>query len=64
MMVVTIDLDQEPIPLNNWLWCFTPFPIIMPCIVNVDVINAFHHLWEGGAITLVVIWLFCAHVYR
>ena len=22
MMVVTVDLDQEPIPLNSKLWCF------------------------------------------
>jgi len=29
MMVGTMDLDQEPIPLDSRLWCFLLFPIII-----------------------------------
>ena len=48
--LVTMDLDQEPIPLDSRLHSDS-INIIMPCIIEVDVINGCHHL-RGGAITL------------
>ena len=49
MMVVTMDLDQEPISLDSRLWCFTLFSliIIIPWIIDVDVINGYHNLSQG-----------------
>ena len=53
MMVVAMDMDQEPTPLNSGIWCLFS-DNIMPCMhIDVDVINGYHHLWGGGgAITL------------
>lgn len=48
MIIVRIDLDQQPIPLDSKLWCVILFPLIISCIADADVINGYRHLWGGG----------------
>jgi len=50
MMVVTMDLDQENVPLNVGLFALIYFiNNIMLCIIDVGVvINGYHHLRGGG----------------
>jgi len=57
MMVMTMNLDQEPIPLDSRLWIF--FSVFINNVfchaLDVYVINGYHRLGEGGggeAITL------------
>ena len=44
MMVVTVDLDQEPTFLESRLWFFILFPLVIlsiSCIMDVDVISGY-----------------------
>ena len=45
MIILTIELEQQQIPLNSKLCCFI-INNIGPQIIDIDVINGYHH--NGG----------------